>query len=49
MQLETKIKVKCSKCNEITEIPIKYFYDCYEGLFFCRDCGNVLDVDSDYE
>ena len=49
MQLKDKISVVCPKCNRVNIIPSRYFYDGYEGPFFCKFCGCILDIDVDYE
>ncbi len=39
------IRAECEKCGSVNYIPIKHFYDGCEGPFFCKECGEVLDVD----
>jgi ribosomal protein S27E len=43
------IIVKCEECGRDNNIPIKYFYDGFEGPFVCKFCGSILDIDVEEE
>jgi len=43
------ITVKCEECGRDNYIPLKYFYDGFEGPFICKFCGNILDIELEEE
>ncbi|MBN2095127.1 MAG: hypothetical protein JW727_03710 [Candidatus Aenigmarchaeota archaeon] len=46
---EKVIVISCPNCGKKTEIPLRVFYDGYEGPVCCSSCGEELDVDSEEE
>ena len=47
MKVKKEISVVCCVCGRTNKIPIRYFYDGYEGPFLCKFCKNILDIDID--
>jgi hypothetical protein len=39
----------CQDCGRENNIPLKHFYDGFEGPFFCKFCGAILDLDIEEE
>jgi hypothetical protein len=49
MLTEKVIVVSCPNCRKRNEIPLRMFYDGYEGPIFCATCQEELQVDVEEE
>ncbi|MEA2004608.1 MAG: hypothetical protein U9O53_06700 [archaeon] len=41
------IHICCSECGNMNIIPISKFYDAFDGIFICEECGSSLDNAND--
>ncbi len=41
------VHIDCSECGNRNIIPISKFYDAFDGVFICEECGSALDIAND--
>jgi len=41
------VHINCSECGNKNIIPISKFYDAFDGVFICEECGSSLDNAND--
>jgi len=43
------IRRVCENCGKENTIPLRVFYDGFDGPILCQYCNSELDIDTDYE
>ncbi|MCK5372825.1 MAG: hypothetical protein KAJ20_00630 [Candidatus Aenigmarchaeota archaeon] len=47
LDMRHNVHIHCSECGNTNVIPISKFYDAFDGIFICEECGSSLDNAND--